>query len=91
MVYQPISFLVFGKLATPKRAIALRHGRVFWAAVPKATVHKNRQMGFAEYEVWFTKVFLMPSPAFATVFAKKFRERQFRSLVPAAANARHYF
>jgi hypothetical protein len=90
LIHLEISGLVFGKLSLPEAPVICRHLRVFGAAVPEATVHKDRYPGLSEYKVRFSEYGLVASPAGDLVASQQFHQGEFCLLVAASANSGHY-
>jgi len=73
----PISFVAFGRPQMPR------------AAMPKATVYKNRDTFSPKHKVRLSRQWQMPSPTFDAVLPKDSGETDFRVPVTARTNGSH--
>ena len=62
---------------------------MFRAAVPEATVHKNRDSAFCEHKIRTPKETYVASPPYYSVAAKKCNQSQLRGLIAPPANMGH--
>ena len=88
--HSPVAFPVIADFAIPKLLIAARTFIALWAAVPKATVHKQCESHAAENEIGVPKQRLVPPPAFDSVRTKNGCQFQFGVLVAFRPNGSHH-
>ena len=69
-VYALVPFSVGGQFLFPKRAVAGGKFAMLGAAVPKTTIHENRESCLPKKEIRFSENTLMPAPARDFVCAK---------------------
>ena len=88
-VHHTVTRLVTGEFPFPEGPVVRWHGRVLWAGVPEAAVHKHRNTRIWENKIRFSEYRLIPPPAGDAMFAEQLHQRDFRFHVPASANPRH--
>jgi hypothetical protein len=74
--HSPVAFPVIADFAIPKLLIAARTFIALWAAVPKATVHKNDNALKSKGEIRFAEKRLVASPAGNMELAKNLNQAQ---------------
>jgi len=88
--HERVTSLVADDFFPPPRRPICGPRRMFGAAVPKTTIHKNREFDFPENKIWFAEDGLIAPPAVDAMRPQKYCQRKFRVLVPAPANPRHH-
>jgi hypothetical protein len=84
--YQTVTATVCRELLFPKLSIIYRNIRVFWAAMPKTSVHEYGDALLAKYKIRFSKNWLVPPPALNAMFPKELCKRDLCFFVTASAN-----
>lgn len=87
--HQSIASPICRQLPLPERPIVLRLRRVLGTAMPETAVHEHCELEFGKDEIRLSKERLIAPPTGDVVQSKKFRQRQFRILVPTPANPGH--
>ncbi len=87
---QAISSLICRKLPLPELGVGCRLAGMVGTAMPKATVHENRQPCRAKHKIRFSEQGRVPPPAGDAVGAEQQDHPEFRRLVSAAADAGHH-
>ena len=61
--HQCVALFVSRKLPPPEGTIVLGSCFMLGTAMPETAVHKKRELGFLENEIWLSENFLIPPPA----------------------------
>jgi hypothetical protein len=71
--------------------IIIGRPQMFWAAMPEASIHKNRGFALAKNEIRSPKNRLIAPPASYVIFSEYFNQGEFSGFVSPASDSRHHF